>query len=70
VVPIRPKKAEKMLIGKTLSDKLLEETGETAAGEAEPLSDIHASEEFRRHLIKVLTKRMVKQAWDKAAQTR
>ena len=67
VIPIRAKNAEQVLKGKKLTDKLLEEAGEAAAGEAEPVSDIHASEEYRRHLIKVLTKRMVKRAWEQAA---
>ena len=67
VTPIRAKSAEKVLIGKKLADALLAEAGEAAAGDADPVSDIHASEEYRRHLIKVLTKRMVKQAWEQAA---
>ncbi len=67
VIPIRAKNAEQVLKGKKLADKLLEEAGEAAAGEADPVSDIHASEEYRRHLIKVLTKRMVKRAWEQAA---
>jgi carbon-monoxide dehydrogenase medium subunit len=67
VIPIRAKNAEQVLKGKKLADKLLDEAGEAAAGEAEPVSDIHASEEYRRHLIKVLTMRMVKRAWERAA---
>ena len=66
VVPIRAKSAEKVLIGKKLTDKLFAEAGEAAAGDADPVSDIHSSAEFRKHLITVLTKRMVKQAWDQA----
>ena len=66
VTPIRAKTAEKVLIGKKLTDKLFAEAGEAAAGDADPVSDIHASAEFRRHLIKVLTKRMAKQAWEQA----
>jgi CO/xanthine dehydrogenase FAD-binding subunit len=66
VVPIRAKSAEQVLIGKKLTDKLFAEAGEAAAGDADPVSDIHASSEFRLHLIKVLTKRMVKQAWNQA----
>jgi CO/xanthine dehydrogenase FAD-binding subunit len=66
VIPIQAKNAEKVLKGKKIADKLLEEAGETAAREAEPISDIHASEEYRRHLIRVLTERMVRQAWEKA----
>lgn len=66
VTPIRAKSAEKVLIGKKLTDELFAEAGVAAAGDADPVSDIHSSAEFRRHLITVLTKRMVKQAWDKA----
>jgi carbon-monoxide dehydrogenase medium subunit len=66
VIPIRAKRAEKVLIGKKISDVLLAEAAEAAANEADPVSDIHASEEYRRHLIRVLTKRMVRQAWEEA----
>jgi CO/xanthine dehydrogenase FAD-binding subunit len=68
VTPIRAKSAEQILIGKKLTDKLFAEAGEAAAGDADPVSDIHASSEFRLHLIKVLTKRMVKTAWDQATK--
>jgi aerobic carbon-monoxide dehydrogenase medium subunit len=68
VTPIRAKSAEKVLIGKKLDEAVLVEAGEAAAADADPVSDIHSSEEFRRHLIKVLTKRMAKQAWEQAVQ--
>ena len=70
IIPIRAKSGEKALIGKKLSDSLLDEAAEAAANEADPVSDIHASEEYRRHLITVLTKRMVRQAWEQAAPLR
>jgi len=66
VTPIVAKGAEKVLIGKKLNEALLAEAAEAVAKEADPVSDIHASEEFRRHLVKVLTRRMVKQAWEEA----
>jgi len=68
VTPIRAKNGERILTGKKLSDSLLAEAAETASGDADPVSDIHASETFRRHLVGVLTKRMVRQAWDQAAK--
>jgi len=67
ITPIRAKSAEMVLIGKKLTDALLVKAGEAAASDADPVSDIHASEEYRLHLVKVLTKRMVRQAWDQAA---
>lgn len=65
---IRARKAEGLLTGRKLSDTLLEEVGKAASEEAEPVADIHASEEFRHHLVNVLTKRMVKKAWEQAAK--
>jgi len=63
---IRAKKAESLLVGKKLTDALFEKAGEAAAQECEPVGDIHASEEYRRHLIGVLTKRMAKAAFEQA----
>jgi carbon-monoxide dehydrogenase medium subunit len=68
VTPIRAKTGERVLIGKKLSDALLTEAAEAAAREADPVSDIHASEEYRRRVISILTKRMVQQAWERAAK--
>jgi carbon-monoxide dehydrogenase medium subunit len=65
-IPKRAKKAEDLLRGKKITEALLKEAGEIAAGEAEPLSDIHASEEYRRELVKVLTKRVGAEALAKA----
>ena len=63
---IRAKKAESVLVGKKLTDALFEKAGEAASEECEPVGDIHASEEYRRHLIGVLTKRMAKAAFEQA----
>jgi len=69
ITPIRAKSAETVLVGKKLAGGLLIKAGEAASGDADPVSDIHASEEYRRHLVKVLTERMVKQAWNQAAHS-
>jgi aerobic carbon-monoxide dehydrogenase medium subunit len=63
---IRAKNAEKVLIGAKLDEAVFEKAGEAAAAECTPVSDIHASEEYRRHIIKVLTKRMAKAACEQA----
>lgn len=62
-IPLRVKEAEQILIGRELSDSVLDKAGEKASKLADPVTDIHATEEYRRHLVKVLTKRMVKKAW-------
>jgi carbon-monoxide dehydrogenase medium subunit len=64
--PIRAKQAEKILRGKKITDALLQNAGEKAAAEAEPISDIVASADYRRELIKVLVKRMGKEALSRA----
>jgi carbon-monoxide dehydrogenase medium subunit len=65
-VSMRAKEAEKLLVGNKADDKLLESVGKKAAEEADPVADIHASEEYRRELVETLTKRMVKRAWEEA----
>lgn len=64
--PIRAKKAEAVLRGKKITEALLREAGEVASGEAEPISDIYASAEYRRELIKVLVARVGKEALSRA----
>ncbi len=68
VTPIRAKSAEQILIGKKPDDALFAAAGEAAGGDADPVSDIHASDDFRRHLIKVFAKRLTKQAYDQAVK--
>jgi carbon-monoxide dehydrogenase medium subunit len=64
--PMRAKKAEAVLKGKKITDALLKEAGEAASAEAEPISDIQASEEYRRELVKILVRRVAKEALARA----
>jgi len=66
--PRRAKKAEAVLKGKKITDALLKEVGEVASTEAEPISDIYASEEYRRELVRVLVARVGKEALARAKQ--
>ncbi len=64
-VPMRSTLAENMLVGQKVSDlgpELLNDAAEIAAGEAEPISDKRASAEYRREIVKVLTRRLLAQA--------
>jgi carbon-monoxide dehydrogenase medium subunit len=61
-VPMRAKKTEELLKGKTLSDELLEQAAASAAAESRPISDLRGSEGYRRHLVGVLTKRTLRKA--------
>jgi carbon-monoxide dehydrogenase medium subunit len=64
--PMRPKKAEAVLKGKKITDALLKEAGEVASTEAEPISDIYASADYRRELVKVLVARVAREALARA----
>jgi len=65
-VPMRAKEAEKVLEGKELTDELLEEAARVASEEARPISDIHASEEYRRELVKASVKQVAREALERA----
>ena len=66
--PRRAKKAEEALRGKKITEDLLKEAGQIASQEAEPISDISASEEYRRELVKVLVARVGQEALARARQ--
>ncbi len=68
-VAMRAEKAEKVLIGKEIKDNLLEEAGQLASEEANPISEIYASEEYKRELVKVLVKRVAREALERAERT-
>jgi len=65
-VPLRVREAEKRLIGKVIDDHLLAEAGEVASAEADPLSDVHASTEYRREMVKIFVRRAATKALEKA----
>lgn len=62
VTPLRAREAEQVLIGEKVQDKLLETAATLAAKEACPISDIYGSEEYKREMVKVLTKYNIKEA--------
>ncbi len=55
--PMRARKAEATLLGKRLTEELIIKASEVAAGECSPLSDIRASADYRREMIKVYSHR-------------
>ena len=60
--PIRAKGAEEILRGKLITGAILEQTAQVAAKEAEPISDLRSSAEYRLEMVKVLVKRAIEQA--------
>ena len=62
--PIRAPKAEEALIGKALTDEVIVKASEEAMDSCHPISDIRASAEYRKDMIRVFTKRAVRQAME------
>ena len=60
--PIRSKKAEKVLTGKKLTEEIIDRAAETASNEASPRTSWRSTEEYRRDLIRVLTRRAIQKA--------
>jgi carbon-monoxide dehydrogenase medium subunit len=56
-VPIRATAAEQALEGQPLTPRQIERAAELAAEAARPISDQRGSADFRRHLVRVLTRR-------------
>ncbi len=61
-IPMRAKKAEAILIGKTLDGDLIESAATIASEESKPIDDIRGSAEYRREMVKVLMKRAIQQS--------
>ena len=62
ITPLRAKNAEQILIGNEITDEILEKAGKAASEECSPISDVRASAEYRRDMIRVYTKRAVRKA--------
>ena len=58
----RAKKAEAILRGQTISDKLIAEMSEAAAADSDPIDDNRGSSEYKREMVKVLVRRAAAQA--------
>lgn len=61
-VPFRANRAEAALMGQHPGDRTIEEAAMAAVAEAQPMSDAHASAEYRRKMAAVFTRRALKQA--------
>lgn len=59
--PIRARGAEKFLTGKRVDERVILQAAEVAKGETYPISDIRASTEYRKEMVKVLVERGIKE---------
>ncbi len=64
--PMRAPEAEQSLIGTSATDADLDAAGKAAAAACDPSADLRGSEEYKRDLTRVLTKRAVAKAIERA----
>jgi len=64
--PIRAGDAERMLVGERRSPDLIGAAAESARTAVNPNSDLRASADYRRHLVRALTERVLAAAFDRA----
>ena len=62
--PIRAREAEKKLMGKKLDSDVIEAAAQKASEETSPRTSWRTTEEYRRDLIPVLTRRAIQSALD------
>jgi aerobic carbon-monoxide dehydrogenase medium subunit len=65
-VPVRARGAEAALLGKTPTADVLEAAGRAAAAECDPSADLRGPVDYKRDMVRVLTKRAVRRAFDRA----
>lgn len=64
--PVRARGAEAALEGQLVSDEAFARAAQAAATECTPIGDQRGSAEFRRHLVRVMTERMLLDAAERA----
>ncbi len=62
-VALRAYKAEELLRGQKLDEKVISRVAELASEEARPITDIRGSAEYRREMVQVLTRRLLTKTW-------
>jgi aerobic carbon-monoxide dehydrogenase medium subunit len=65
-MPIRSPSAEAALMGERPDDELFEKAGNAASTDAKPIDDFRGSAEYRREMVKVLTRRALILAYEEA----
>ena len=63
---IDAKQAAQCLAGNKADEAAFMEAGTIAAGEAQPMSDLEGSEDYKRHMVRVLTRDMLTLAVERA----
>ena len=64
--PLKAERSEQALIGTKLDDAAIENAGQYASEDCNPSDDLRGSVDYKRRIVKVLTKRMIIKAMERA----
>lgn len=64
--PMRVARAEQALVGTSVSDSDIAIAAKMASEDCSPSDDLRGDEDYKRHLVKVITKRMINKALGRA----
>jgi carbon-monoxide dehydrogenase medium subunit len=63
--PMRAHKAEEIMKGQRIDEVLISRAAQAASNEARPISDVRASAEYRKEMVKVFSRRALREAMAK-----
>jgi carbon-monoxide dehydrogenase medium subunit len=64
--PMRAERSEQLLLNKQLTDENISAAAQLAAEDCSPSADLRGSEEYKRAMVAVLVKRMIRKAMERA----
>ncbi len=65
-LPLRASRSEEVLVGSDLSEEVINKAAQYASEDCKPSADLRGDEDYKRHLVKVITKRMLHKAISRA----
>lgn len=68
--PMRAKEAEAILKGKMIDDGLIEKAAQIASDESRPRDSIRGSADYRREMVRILTRDALRQAFERTQSAR
>lgn len=64
--PMRAANSENLLRGQVINEELINQAAEAASADCNPSADLRGDQEYKRAMVKVLTKRTINKALDRA----
>lgn len=64
--PLRASRSEDVLTGGPITEEKINQAAQFASEDCNPTADLRGDEDFKRHIVKVITKRMINKAIERA----